>query len=125
MNCSCIHMNALLKLKKTFQKDIKELIEWFITDSGKKITALESAIHHNNQKQILSVLRELRTQSNEIGAISFGYLCLNIELAIAEYQVLKMDKLFEKLKDAYTQLKAEALQIYAEFPSNSNLRTLT
>lgn len=125
MNCSCIHMNALLKLKRTFQKDIKELIEWFITDSGKKITALESAIHHNNQKQILTVLKELRSQSNEIGAISFGYLCLNIELAISEYQVHKIDKLFEKLKDAYAQLKAEALKIYAELPTNTSLRTLT
>lgn len=125
MNCSFIHINALLKLKRTFQKDVKELIEWFITDSDKKIVALESAIHHNNQKQILNVLRELRAQSNEMGAISFGYLCLNIELAITEYQCHKTDKLFDKLKLAYAQLKAEALKIYADLPTNSNLKTLT
>ncbi|MFO1257894.1 MAG: hypothetical protein U1E78_05745 [Gammaproteobacteria bacterium] len=118
-------MDALLKLKRIFQKDIKELIEWFIIDSEKKITALEFAIRHNNQKQMLTVLRELRAQSNEIGAISFGYLCLNIELRIAEYQVHQTDKLFERLKRAYAQLKDEALKIYAELTSKSNLKTLT
>lgn len=117
MDFSSIQINALYKLKKIFQKDIPAIIDWFLVDSAKKIMALETAIQKNNYKQIIATLKELRAQSNDIGAIDFAYLCLNIELTLTEYRCNSIQRQWEQLTVAYTGLKAELVRLHASIDS--------
>ena len=114
MDVGSIQVHALHKLKKIFQKDPNSLIEWYLADSEKKLQALYLAIEKNSVKEKLSLLKELRNMSTDIGAIPFSYLCLSIEMAISEYRLINLVRAWHVLKTSHEQLKENLLQLHQD-----------
>lgn len=111
MDVGFIEPQALNKLKKVFQKDINSMLEWYLADSEKKLLALEIALDKNNHKQIITLLKEIRLMSVDIGAISFSFLCLSAELVLVEHPACPHTQLAMRLKAAHAQVKRSLVQM--------------
>ena len=106
-----IKLTYLKRMQKIFQKDIRELIEIFISDSKKQICELQKALTDSNLQQFIATIQELRQNSADVGALQFSHYCLTLEIAATERRFERLKQLFTLMENKFAKIEVDLKQI--------------
>jgi len=109
-----IQLSFLQELQQEFQRNSTELIELYLHDAKRKIAAIHKALEEHNLSNLTAAAKSLRQRSLSIGAISFSFRCLHLEMAVQEmrletlfYLVFSLEKRFIQVYEALEKLKTD------------------
>lgn len=102
-----IKIASLKEYQKCFQKDLGELIQLYLMDGKRKITALKKAFEEKHWENFIGALQELRYRSMDMGAHQFSFYCLTVEIAALERQQHRIPYLIIWLESAYIEVQKE------------------
>jgi hypothetical protein len=104
-----IQISFLKELQQLFQKEVRELIDLYLLDAKRKVLVLYKAIDDQNLTNFKNAARELRQRSIDVGAISFSFDCLRLEMAAQELRTESLTYLMgvleKNLKDIIEELE--------------------
>lgn len=104
---SLIQISFLKELQQTFQKEARELIEVYLIDAKKKVSALYKAIEEQNLANFKNAARELRQRSIDVGAIAFSFDCLRLEMAAQEMRTESLPYLIGIIEKRFVDVHIE------------------
>lgn len=102
-----IQISFLKELQQTFQKEVKELIDVYLIDAKKKVSALYKAVEEQNLANFKNTAKELRQHSIDVGAISFSFDCLRLEMAVQEMRLESLPYLISIIKKRFIVVNKE------------------
>lgn len=106
-----INFKLLRDFQIIYQTNINDLIDLYLRDAEKKFSQLSKALHSGKVQEFISSARELRKRSLDVGAISFSYICLSLEIAGQEMRLENLDNIIQLLEEQFVSVKAELLNI--------------
>lgn len=102
-----IQISFLKELQQVFQKEVRELIDLYLTDAKRKIVTLHKAIEEQNLSNFKNAARELRQRSIDVGAISFSFDCLRLEMAAQEMRLESLPHLMSLIEQSLIPIHYE------------------
>ncbi|MCS5712126.1 hypothetical protein [Candidatus Berkiella aquae] len=102
-----IQISFLKDLQQTFQKEVRELIDVYLIDAKRKVSALYKAVEEQNLAHFKNAARELRQRSIDVGAISFSFDCLRLEMAAQEMRLESLPYLIGILEKRFVSINEE------------------
>lgn len=102
-----IQISFLKELQQVFQKEVRELIDLYLTDAKRKIVTLHKAIEEQNLSNFKNAARELRQRSIDVGAISFSFDCLRLEMAAQEMRLESLPHLMSLIEQSLIPIHNE------------------
>jgi len=106
-----IQISFLKELQQIFQKEVRELIDLYLMDAKRKITTLHKAIEEQNLMNFKNAARELRQRSIDVGAISFSFDCLRLEMAAQEIRLESLPHLLGLIEHSLVAVNEELERI--------------
>lgn len=102
-----IQISFLKELQQIFQKEVKELIDLYLADAKRKVITLHKAIEEQNLGNFRNAARELRQRSIDVGAISFSFDCLRLEMATQEMRLESLPHLLSLIEQSLIAVNEE------------------
>jgi hypothetical protein len=102
-----IQISFLKELQQVFQKEVRELIDLYLADAKRKILTLNKAIEEQNLANFKNAARELRQRSIDVGAISFSFDCLRLEMAAQEMRLESLPHLLGLIEQSLVPIHEE------------------
>lgn len=109
-----IDLRLLNEFQVSYQTDLKELIDIYITDALKKFDKLENTLDMGNITEFLSTARDLRSRSLDIGAVRFSHSCLGLEVAAQEHRIHVLAPFIEYLQCQFQHIQTALLEIKSQ-----------
>lgn len=106
-----IQISFLKELQQIFQKEVRELIDLYLLDAKRKINTLHKAIEEQNLVNFKNAARELRQRSIDVGAISFSFDCLRLEMAAQEIRLESLPHLLGLIEHSLVAINEELERI--------------
>jgi|GEM_PF-3990422 len=116
--CSTLIQIPFLKeLQQAFQKEVSYLIDLYLADTKRKVITLHKAIEEQNLANFRNAARELRQRSIDVGAISFSFDCLRLEMASQEMRLESLPHLLSLIEHSLVAVHKELdrLKILPQF----------
>ena len=102
-----IKLSSLREHQRLFQKDISELINLYLMDGKRKITALKKAFAEKNWENFLGAIQELRYRSIDIGAHQFSFYCLSLEICALELREFLIPNMIHFIEQSFLEVQKE------------------
>lgn len=102
-----IDIQALHRLSDIFQKEVSTLVAYYLKDSKKLMEKLQKYFLNKDAAEICTTARELRENSQEIGALKFSFLMLGLEITAQEYRIYPCESLYHLIEENYNLVAQE------------------
>lgn len=106
-----INYQLLKEFQTCFQKDLNELITYYLLDAKKKLALFRKALENRNLELIHDSARELRLRSIDVGAIQFSHACLSLELSVQEMRLEHLETFIQSLETQFQIIESQLLEV--------------